>query len=101
MDGFDTTGQRRDSNGGYVQGTYTLPTATKLGVSYGQSKLDRNSGETATALVSKNEMWTFGAYHALTKSVNLVAEYSDVKSQAQTGVEGKSRSVSAGAILFF
>jgi predicted porin len=100
-DGFDPTGQRRDSNGGYVQGTYTLPTATKLGVSYGQSKLDRNSGETATALVSKNEMWTFGAYHALTKSVNLVAEYSDVKSEAQNGAEGKSRSVSAGAILFF
>jgi predicted porin len=100
-DGFDTTGRRRDSNGGYVQGTYTLPTATKLGVSYGQSKLDRNSGETATALVSKNEMWTFGAYHALTKSVNLVAEYSDVKSEAQNGAEGKSRSVSAGAILFF
>jgi predicted porin len=100
-DGFDTAGQRRNSNGGYVQGTYTLPTATKLGVSYGQSKLDRNSDETATALVSKNEMWTFGAYHALTKSVNLVAEYSDVKSEAQNGAEGKSRTVSAGAILFF
>ena len=100
-DGFDTTGRRRDSNGGYVQGTYTLPTATKLGVSYGQSNLDRNSGETATALVEKNEMWTVGAYHPLTKSVNLVAEYSDVKSEAQTGAEGKSRTVSAGAILFF
>jgi predicted porin len=100
-DGFDTSGRRRDSNGGYVQGTYTLPTATKLGVSWGQSKLDRNSGETATALVEKNEMWTLGAYHPLTKSVNLVAEYSDVKSEAQNGAEGKSRSVSAGAILFF
>jgi predicted porin len=100
-DGFDTTGRRRDSNGGYVQGTYTLPTATKLGVSYGQSNLDRNSGETATALVEKNEMWTVGAYHPLTKSVNLVAEYSDVKSEAQTGAEGKSRTMSAGAILFF
>ena len=99
--GFDTTGKRRDSNGGYVQGTYILPTATKLGLSWGQSKLDRNSGETATALVEKNEMWTLGAYHPLTKSVNLVAEYSDVKAQAQNGAEGKSRSVSAGAILFF
>lgn len=101
VDGFDTTGRRRDSNGGYVQGTYTLPTATKLGVSYGQSRLDRNSGETATALVEKNEMWTVGAYHPLTKSVNLVAEYSDVKAEAQNGAEGKSRTVSAGAILFF
>lgn len=101
LDGFDTTGRRRDSNGGYVQATYSLPTATKLGVSYGQSKLDRNSGETATALVEKNEMWTVGAYHPLTKSVNLVAEYSDVKAEAQNGAEGKSRTVSAGAILFF
>lgn len=101
VDGFDTTGRRRDSNGGYVQATYTLPTTTKLGVSYGQSKLDRNSGETATALVEKNEMWTVGAYHPLTKSVNLVAEYSDVKAEAQNGAEGKSRTVSAGAILFF
>jgi predicted porin len=101
VDGFDTTGKRRDSNGGYVQATYTLPTTTKLGVSYGQSKLDRNSGETATALVEKNEMWTVGAYHPLTKSVNLVAEYSDVKAEAQNGAEGKSRTVSAGAILFF
>jgi predicted porin len=101
VDGFDTTGKRRDSNGGYVQGTYTLPTATKLGLSYGESNLDRNSGETATALVKKNEMWTVGAYHPLTKHLNLVAEYSDVKSQAQTDAEGKSRTISAGAILFF
>jgi predicted porin len=100
-DGFDLTGKRRDSNGGYVQGTYTLPTATKLGLSWGQSNLDRNSAETRTALVEKNEMWTLGAYHPLTKSVNLVAEYSDVKSEAQTGAEGKSRTMSAGAILFF
>jgi len=101
VDGFDTTGKRRDSNGGYVQATYTLPTATKLGVSWGQSNLDRNSAETKTALVEKNEMWTIGAYHPLTKSVNLVAEYSDVKAEAQNGAEGKSRTVSAGAILFF
>ena len=101
LDGFDTTGKRRDSNGGYVQATYTLPTATKLGVAYGKSNLDRNSAETKTALVEQNRMWTVGAYHPLTKSVNLVAEYSDVKSEAQNGAEGQSRTVSAGAILFF
>ena len=100
--GFDTTGKRRDSNGGYVQATYVIPTGTKLGVSWGQSNLDRNSAETKTALIEKNEMWTVGAYHPLTKSLNVVAEYSDVKSEAQlANVDGKSKTVSLGAILFF
>ena len=101
-DGFDTNGKRRDSNGGYVQATYTLPSATKLGVSYGVSKLDGNAVDSTSTLVEKNKMWTVGAYHPLTKSVNLVAEYSDVKAEAQAaGVDGKSKTVSVGAILFF
>jgi predicted porin len=100
-DGFDLTGKRRDSDGGYVQATYVIPAGTKLGVSWGKSNLDLNSGEAKNALVEENRMWTVGAYHPLTKSVNLVAEYSDVKAEAQNGVEGKSRTVSAGAILFF
>ncbi len=100
-DGFDLNGKRRDSNGGYIQATYVLPTTTKLGLSWGKSELDRNSNETRSALVEKNEMWTVGAYHPLTKSVNLVAEYSDVKAESQTGLDAKSRTMSLGAILFF
>ena len=100
-DGFDLNGKRRDSNGGYIQATYALPTTTKLGLSWGKSELDRNSNETRSALVEKNEMWTVGAYHPLTKSVNLVAEYSDVKAESQTGLDAKSRTMSLGAILFF
>jgi len=100
-DGFDSAGNKRDSNGGYVQATYALPTATKIGVSWGVSNLDKTSAETASALVSKNEMWTVGAYHPLTKHLNLVAEYSDVKSTAQTNVQAKAQTVSLGAILFF
>jgi hypothetical protein len=50
-------------------------------------------------------MWTIGAYHPLTKHLNLVAEYSDVKRIAGGGsvaeVEGKAKTVSLGAILFF
>jgi hypothetical protein len=37
--------QERDSDGGYVQATYVIPTGTKLGVAYGVSKLDEASGE--------------------------------------------------------
>ena len=101
-DALDSDGKRRRSNGGYLQATYVLPTATKLGVSWGQSNLDRTSTEGSNVdLIKKNEMWTVGLYHPLTKSVNLVAEYSDVKAEARNGDEGKSRTISAGAILFF
>jgi hypothetical protein len=52
-------------------------------------------------------MWTIGAYHPLTKHLNLVAEYSDVKTQIEnapvvaTNVSGTAKTISLGAILFF
>jgi len=100
----------RDSDGGYIQAMYTLPTKTKVGVSWGQSNLDLAAGEVATVigsntnsstLVKTNEMWTVGIYHPLTKHLNLVAEYSDVKSENQASAENKTRAGSVGAILFF
>ena len=50
-DGFDTTGSKRDSDGGYVQATYVIPTGTKLGVSYGVSKLDNNAADANDGLI--------------------------------------------------
>ena len=44
-DGFDNNGKSRDSDQWYVQATYALPTATKLGVSYGESTLEGNSAD--------------------------------------------------------
>jgi len=105
MDGVDINGKRRDSDGYYVQATYALPTATKVGVSYGRSNLDRNSGEARTGnpaqLVKENEMTTVGVYHPLTKSLNLVGEYSRVKAENQAGAKNDSDIVSLGGILFF
>jgi predicted porin len=104
LSGLTTTNKRRDGNGGYVQATYVIPTGTKLGVSYGESNLDRASGETvadAGTLVDKNERWTVGAYHPLTKALNLVAEYSDVKGEAHNGNKNEYSTVALGAILFF
>jgi len=100
-DGYDTTGQSRDSDGYYVQATYVIPMGTKLGVSYGESKLDLASGEAANNLVESNEMLTVGAYHPLTKHLNLVAEYSKVESESHTSVDAESDIFSVGAILFF
>ena len=102
MDGVSADGNKRDSNGGYVQGSYTIPGAgTKVAASWGISKLDLASGEEASTLVKENEMWTVGVYHPLTKHLNLVAEYSNVKSKNHLDEQNDSDIVSAGAILFF
>jgi len=101
-DGFDTAGNKRDSDGGYVQATYVIPTGTKLGVSYGISKLDDNAADAGDALVEENKMLTIGAYHPLTKHLNLVAEYSNVEATAHDTVsDAESDIFSVGAILFF
>jgi predicted porin len=104
--GFDANGRARDSDGYYVQATYTIPgVGTKIGASYGESILDGNAGE-ATLQELKDSMWTVGVYHPLTKHLNLVAEYSTVESEldrtgVQTTQENEAKTISLGAILFF
>jgi predicted porin len=101
----DTTAnkfKKRESDGGYLQVTYVIPTGTKLGVTYGVSNLDNASGVAENALVEKNERWTVGAYHPLTKHLNLVAEYNRIESEGQKSTyKAESDSLSLGAILFF
>lgn len=101
-DSHSTTGQKRDSDGGYIQATYILPTKTKIGVAYGKSSLDLASGEaTGTNFVKHNKRMTVGAYHPLTKHLNLVAEFNDIEAEAHSGNKQEHTSVSTGAILFF
>jgi predicted porin len=102
--GFDATGSQRDSDQWYLQGTYTIPgVGTKLGVSYGESTLDGNAVDTFNDV--NDRMWVIGAYHPLTKHLNLVAEYSDTErtvADKTTGdASGKSKTIALGAILFF
>ncbi len=101
MDAYTGTGKQRKSDGGYVQATYVMPSKTKIGLAYGISNLDRHSSDSDTTLVKENERTTLGAYHPLTKHLNLVAEYNDARSQNQAGAENKSRTISLGGILFF
>ena len=105
MDGFDSAGNSRDSDGAFVQATYVIPAGTKVGVSYGRSDLDATATDVANAvgIVSRNEMWTVGAYHPLTKHLNLVAEYNDTTTESMLGTvaDNESDSISVGAILFF
>ena len=103
--GFDPTGKARDSDGYYVQATYTLPgVGTKLGVSYGASTLEGNSADVVLDEL-EDSMWTVGAYHPITKHLNLVAEYSNSESDFQrkgfSDLQGKSKTIALGAILFF
>lgn len=101
--GASATGNKRDSDGGYIQATYALPIKTKIGLAYGISNLDLASSETASTsdVVKENERWTAGLYHPLTKHLNLVAEYNNIQSKSHRGNKNDSDSVSLGAILFF
>ena len=95
----------RDNNGGYVQATYVLPFKTKIGASWGQSTIKRNGANAADLRDAEREAWVLGAYHPLTKHLNLVAEYNhlDITSMANAAAtaEGKAKTMSLGAILFF
>jgi len=88
----------RDNKGGYVQATYILPTKTKVGVSWGLNSINTAVNDT------EREAWIVGAYHPLTKHLNLVAEYNhlDVQGVASSAkTEGTAKTMSLGAILFF
>ena len=98
--GASTTGAKRNSDGGYLQATYKLPTNTKIGLAYGISSLDK-VGLEADTLVKENSRITLGVYHPLTKHLNLVAEYNDTSSKSHANVERTANSASLGAILFF
>jgi hypothetical protein len=58
--------------------------------------------QVSQTLVEENSMLTIGAYHPLTKHLNLVAEYSNVESEAHdTTSDVENDMFSVGAILFF
>jgi len=97
---FNANGVKSQDSGGYVQATFVVPTiGTKLGASYGESNSSYNGN------VLTNDSWIVGAYHPLTKSLNLVAEYTrhDQKASNVSIGSGKieSDTVSVGAILFY
>jgi predicted porin len=97
--GISNPARDTDVSGGYVQGTYVIPTGTKLGASYG---LSRNDAKDVREFESKS--YVLGAYHPLTKHLNLVAEYTHHKLENIAGEaanDGKAKTVSLGAILFF
>lgn len=97
--GSNGAGKERDSDQWYVQATYALPgIGTKLGVSYGEVQVDKVAGELSDM---ESESWVVGVYHPLTKSLNLVAEYTDIESRDNMKRDADGQTFSLGAIMFF
>ena len=93
---LSNVGVKSDDSGGYVQGTFAIPTVgTKLGASWGESNSTYNGAE------AKVETWIVGAYHPLTKSLNLVAEYANADNTYTGKTSVTVKTTSLGAILFF
>jgi predicted porin len=69
---------------------------TKLGASYGESNLETTGG-----INHQQNSWIVGAYHPLTKSVNLVAEYNYARFETDAKPSTNAKTVSLGAIMFF
>ena len=106
---MDVGADDRDVKGGYAQVTYKLPVGTTLGASYGISKINATAGDRAlnTAALTgnfENESVIVGAYHPITKHLNLVGEYTNTEYQNISnfkGYDGKAKTFALGAILFF
>jgi len=96
----DGAGNERDSDGFIAQATYTIGD-TKLGVNYGESNLDKATSADAPNLLKKNSKYTLGVYHSLTPNLTLLAEFSDVKTEAHNNAENKSSNFNVGAYLSF
>ncbi len=103
FDAVDAGGNTRDSDGMYAQATYKFPgPGTKIGVSWGESNLDRGPADpAATSLVEKNESFVIGVYHPLAAWLNLVLEYTETRATAHNGNEAEEKAIAAGAILSF
>lgn len=93
-------GRKRDSDGFYAQGTYTIGKLT-VGGSYGESHLDLAPGEVNPTLLDTNSSWVGQFRYALTPWVTLISEYTRTRSRAHGGNRASSGTLATGAILFF
>jgi predicted porin len=96
----DGLGHKRDSDGYMAQLTYKFG-PVKLGVNYGDSRLDQATGEVAPTLVRSNRKATGGVYYSMTKNLTLLGEYSNVKSEAQNGGSNTANTFNIGAFVGF
>lgn len=96
----DGLGHKRDSDGYMAQVTYKFG-PLKLGVNYGDSRLDQASGEVNPTLLRSNSKATGGAYYSLTKNLTLLGEYTNEKDKAQNGGSNTSNTFNLGVFVGF
>jgi len=101
INSVSAAGNRRDSDGFYVQGTVNPIEKLTLGVSYGESNLDRATGEATSALVKKNSSWVGQVKYQVTPWVSPIVEFTNSKAQAHNGAKADSNAIAVGAILLF
>ena len=99
----DARGNKRDSDGFYVQAMATLGKIS-IGGSYGESHLDHANRADALAnptLVDTNSSWVGQVRYGLTSWVTLIGEYVHTRSEAHNGNAAEGDTAALGAILFF
>jgi len=96
--GVPVFGETRTSKGYLAQVSYKLGDV-KLGVNYGESKLDKANGDDPD-LVTSNKKGTVGVYYSLTKNLTLLGEVSRTKSESDAG-SNDATTVNVGAFLGF
>ena len=100
IDAVDLTGEERESDGYFFQGTYKAGD-TKFGLNYGVSTLDDNAADAGTSLIDEKEKITAGVYHNLTKSIILTGEYSYVSAESHAGGDVDNDVLNAGVMFLF
>jgi hypothetical protein len=102
FDGLSPSGETRNSEGYYVQGSWKPVPKLKLVASYGQSSLNLAPDESdADLLVRRNAAWIGGAYYSLTDWLTLVGEYAYITSQAQGPNQAIEHAFDLGMFLAF
>lgn len=99
----DALGNKRDSDGFYLQGMATFGKFS-VGGSYGESHLDYANladGLANPTLIDTNSSWVAQGRYGLTSWVTLIGEYIHTKSEAHNGNEAEADTLAMGAIMFF
>jgi predicted porin len=96
----DGLGHKRDSDGYMAQVSYKFG-PVKLGVNYGDSRLDQASGEVNPGLLRSNRKATGGVYYSVSKNLTLLGEYSNEKAKAQDGGTNTSNTFNLGVFVGF
>ena len=94
--------EEAEADGYYIQATYNVTPATKVGLSYGETNQDNvsligavnNTGD--SDIERSNELTTIGVYHDVNSWLKVVAEYND-----QSGQFGKISNYAVGGFIFW